>query len=135
MDLACDERLFEVLSWRDARTIVWMQHPEGNTVEFLHLIFPEMSRMLGDKTDVGVVIDLRGSRPPDAAARSAIQAHFTSIAPQLRGIALVLDESPVSSFMGTIARFMVGHVTGLILRTHTSTERAFEWIDQVGEGT
>lgn len=134
-DPVFDEDLFEVLSWRDAQTMIWKQRPEGNAVEVLHVIFPEMLQMLGDKTGIGVVIDLRGSRPPDAAARSAIQNHFTSIAPQLRGIALVLDESPVSSFMGTIARFMVGHVTGLNLRTYADAERAFEWIDQLGKGT
>ena len=111
--------------------MVWSQTPDGNTVEVLHVVFPEMLEELADKTDIGVVIDLRGSRPPDAAARSAIQAHFTSIAPQLRGIALVLDQSPVASFMGTIARFMVGHVTGLNLRTHTKLEEALAWIDEI----
>ena len=126
-----NEQLFDVLSWRDAKTMVWSQTPDGNTAEVLHVVFREILQELSGKTDIGMVIDLRGSGPPDAAARSAIQEHFTSIGPQLRGIALVLDQSPVASFMGTIARFMVGHVTGLSLRAHTTMEEALAWIDEV----
>ena len=123
------DRAFEVLTWRDSNTLQWTQHVNGNTSEFLHDVFPEMLAMLGERTDVRVIIDLRGSRPPDAAARSAIQAHFTSIAPQLRGIALIFDDSPVASFMATIARYMVGHVLGVRLKNHTSIEDAVAWLE------
>lgn len=122
---------FDVLQWPDEHTLCWALRPDGHAPEYLYVMFPEVLAQIGEKTGVGLVMDLRGSEPPNAEARRAIRAQMEALKPRVRGIALVLDESPGSSFTWLIAQVLASHVTGITIRMHKSVEAARAWLDTV----
>lgn len=124
---------FEVLTWLDERTLLLQLTSKGHTTEYLNVILPRMRELLGDRRAVGIVVDLRGSNLPDAAGRAVLRDHINRITPQVRGMAIVFDDSPGAAVMRLISQFLVGHLTDLNLTSHRSLESAIEWIDGTGD--
>lgn len=128
-----DAHPFEVLTWLDERTLLLQLNSDGHTTEYLNVILPRMREFLGARSGVGVVVDLRGCNPPDAAGRAVLRDHIRCITPQVRGMAIVFDDSPAAAVMRLISQFLVGHLTDLNLTSHRSLESAIDWIDGTGD--